>query len=143
MKYTKLLPGIIIPFIVCFLCSYFFQYPLLTLNPRESSLAGVIALLFVSGLIILIVYGALLLLNKHFEWYDGVELGKVILISAVIFAILMLLVYPNIPIPYEWIPNREMAADYAGFFIQLFTIIPAVICGVISGIYLIVKRKAA
>ena len=106
MKALRYLIGIAAVVAVSLVSSYLFQYPLFNLYPEKVSVTGVVVLLFICGAFILIIEGALILLNKRFKWYSGHEVAKVIFITGLLYSALMIFVFPYIEVPYSWIPPR-------------------------------------
>ena len=102
----------------------------------------VLALLnILCGLPLLIYEGIFLGINRIFRWYNTAEIFKIITLGMFFYVILMLVVFCQIPIPYELIPSRELAADYGQFLTQIFTIATAVFSGMVSGIVYLMKRN--
>jgi hypothetical protein len=128
--------GTVIMTIILFAAAYLMQCLTLSLDMTAFEVPA----LFGSGLAVLIIWLLFVLIAKGSGLYNKLEGGLVILISSVMFIILMLLVFPKIDVPYSLIPRREMAADYMQLMIQIFTIAPAVLCAVVSGIIALVAK---
>lgn len=137
MKFLKYLGGIVATIVLSLLSSYLFQYPLFSVNPEKVSISAIIAMLVGCGAIVVLIYIAMIFLNKRFKWYSTHEVCIVILISSLVFAVLMVFLFPYIDVPYSWIPAREGAVGYGVVLIQIFTIIPAVVSAIISLVYMI------
>jgi hypothetical protein len=137
-----MLVGLIVTAAFCLLSLYLIQYPFYRFDARNSSPYLALLLLMLCGVAVVLVYGGIVLLNKRFKWYSGVEMAKVVAGSSLIFSLLMLLVFTKIPIPYSWIPSgNEMAFGFGELLIQIFSMVPAIVIAGICVVYIVIKSK--
>ena len=115
---------------------YIFEKNLKTIDPMSVTIARL--LLFVVP--ILVCQIVFLVLNAITKWYKGKGASLFILINTMLFIVLMLLVFPRIPVKYELIPVGEMAFDAMQLLAQILSCIPAALCGFIAGIFLLTKK---
>ena len=80
-------------------------------------------------------------MNRFIGWFEKAEIGLFGIVTYAVFTVCMFLVFPFIKVPYALIPKAEMGAGYVTFLIQLFTIIPALICALISLVYMLGRKN--
>lgn len=143
VKVLKYIIGIILTVVPCVVCDYLIQYPLYKFDARETPVYKALLLLALCAVVVVLVYGGVVLLNKYFEWLSVKDMAWMLSFSSLILFWIMLFVFARIPIPYSWIPsNNEMAFGFGQFLIQLFTMVPSLIIVIICVIYLkIAKAK--
>lgn len=141
MKIIKYLIGIALIVGISILNSYLFQIILFGIDPKTTAVSAVVLMLVGCGAVTVLIYIIAVLLSRHFKWFAAGEGCIVILISTIIFVIFMILFFPHLEVPYSLIPAREGAVAYGGLLIQIFTVIPAAVIGMISLGLMIVKRK--
>ena len=108
---------------------------------RTAGASAVIALLLLSSLSVLAVYIVFALLCRSREWFDRREAGGMISCSSLLFILLMLTVFSAIEPPYALIPDAEMGLSFLQLLIQVFTIAPAGICMLVSGLVFFFQRR--
>ena len=138
----KVAVGAVIMAAVLLLCVYLVQLLFMsTSGDRSVPPVMAIGILILSGVAVPVVPGIFYIINKFGRWYSKPEIGLFGIITYALFIICMLVVFPFVEVPYSLLPKGEMAAGYAGFLIQLFTIVPAVICVLISLVYMLSKKN--
>lgn len=115
---------------------YIFEKNLKTIDPTSVTIARLM-LFAVPVLACQIVF---LVLNAITKWYKGKGASLFIMINTMLFIVLMLFVFPRIPVKYELIPVGEMAFGAMQLLAQVISCIPAALCGFIAGIVFLTKK---
>ena len=113
---------------------------LIKAGDRPTGASAVIALLALSSLAVLAVYIVFALLCRFREWFDRQESCALVFCSALLFILLMLTAFPLIEPPYALIPRAEMGLSFLQLLIQIFTIAPAGICLLVSGLVFFLSK---
>ncbi len=100
-----------------------------------------IGIFILAGAVTVIVPAIVFLMNRFIGWFEKAEIGLFGTVTYAVFTVCMFLVFPFIKVPYALIPKAEMGAGYVTFLIQLFTIIPALICALISLVYMLGRKN--
>lgn len=108
---------------------------------RSIAPVTVIGIFILAGAAVVIVPAVFFVINRFIEWLGKAEIGLFGTVTYVLFTVCMFLIFPLIEVPYSLIPKAEMGAGYVTFLIQLFTIIPAIICALISLVYMVSRKN--
>ena len=98
------------------------------LNPVEHIDLWLFAIPFVACQIVFIILSAIT------KWFRAKSASLVIVGNSILYILLMILLFQELPVAYELSPRGEMAFGYAQVLMQFIACIPAAICGVIAGI---------
>ncbi|MCR5118706.1 MAG: hypothetical protein K6B44_03685 [Lachnospiraceae bacterium] len=113
--------------LICFMDSFGFKFQTF------------LVMLLLSGLPMVIIQLLFVAISMNrLQW----ELKYVCLthiISSILFGVLLFVLFPLIPVPYELIPAREMAMDFLQLLIGIFAAIPAGI-GVLAGLIVLATK---
>ena len=139
---TKIIAGAVIMAALLILLVYLIQlFAMVKASDRNIAPVMAIGIFILAGVIVTVVPAIFFIINRFSEWFTKIEIGMFGLLTYILFTVCMLIVFPFIKVPYSMIPKAEMGAGYATFLIQLFTIIPAVICALISFVYMMSKKN--
>ncbi|MBP5607757.1 MAG: hypothetical protein J6X66_05755 [Lachnospiraceae bacterium] len=132
--------AVLILSLICFACIYGEYLFLIGQNGRTVDMSEISGLLLLSLLTVPCIILIFILINLAGKWYRRTEVCGTIFFSLLLLIVLLLFVLPAIEPPYELIPRGEMALSYGQMIIQIFTVVPAVICAGVSGILYLVFR---
>ncbi len=141
-KTLKCSIGAVILALIGFAASYIIHLATLA---GSSTPAAFIVLLLTGAVVIIGIAGLFVLINKKTKWFNDLESKVVIFIETSLYALLMIFIFPLIPVPYSIIPSGEMAYGFSQLLTQCFHCGGAGICWLISGVgilYRLVTRKS-
>ena len=133
--------GVTVMMLIYILMSYGIECLSLLIDASGAAFIFTLISMLSSGILILVVMGIFILINRKAKWYNTADICTVNMISTMILIPVMLFVFPLIEIPYSLIPRREMAAGYMQVLIQIFAVAAAVICAVINLVAFIVNKN--
>ena len=100
-----------------------------------------VILIFIIPVIVIGIDLILLVVNKKKIFLSKVSFDITVLISSVIFALLMIFLFPHLYVPMTLIPNRELALDYEVLLFQMFAVGGAAVCGIASLIGAVIHSR--
>jgi hypothetical protein len=140
---TKICVSAVIMTVLLILLTYLAQlYAMVKAGDRSVAPVMALGIFILAGVIVVVVPAIVFIINRFSEWFSKAGIGMTGAVTYILFTVCMLAVFPFIKVPYSMIPSAEMGAGYVTLLIQLFTIIPAVICALISLVYMLSKKNS-
>ncbi len=118
-----------------------FSYGTELLCMSGKSPASVLTFLVTAALIIIILNFLFIYISGRSKLFNNKESALCVFAGVNIYLVLMILVYPHIEVPYALIPKAEMGYSFIQFLNQLFCSAGAVMCWLVSLIWLILQNK--